>query len=132
LSYYREQEITKVVNDKKVVVGVRASNPISLTLGRIIRQLDLVGVTPYRFRHTFKTLGKRAKDPDALNLCMGHEDNSVAGTYDHEQVPFKGVKRVAIVVKRQLWPKRKHREGGDSQTTMKIADEHPGEKDAAA
>lgn len=68
---------------------------------------DPKGITFYRLRHTFKTLGKRARDREALDLMMGHEDRSIGKRYDHEEIGVKRVRRVARVVYRKLWPKPK-------------------------
>jgi integrase len=78
--YYWE-EVKK--DDGKIVV-VQVHNALSITFSRLAKACGLEGVTFYRLRHTFKTLGKRAKDRDALNLCMGHKTNSVEEGYDHE------------------------------------------------
>lgn len=126
--YYREREV--VENGK--VVGIKIDNAVSITFTRAAKKLKMEGVSFYRLRHTFKTLGKRAKDRDALNLCMGHKTNSVEEGYDHEQIPFKRTIRVCRVVLRRLWPKPKKQKATDGQThpPMKIADD--GERDAAA
>lgn len=123
LPYYRE---TDVVEDGKIV-GVQIANAISITFGRLAKRLKLDGVTFYRLRHSFKTLGKKAKDRDALNLCMGHQTNSTEEGYDHEDIDRARVKRVAIVVKRRLWPKPKRQAGTDGQT-MRIANGGPVEE----
>jgi len=36
--------------------------------------MGLKGVTFYRLRHSFKTLGKNARDRESLDLMMGHRD----------------------------------------------------------
>lgn len=126
--YYRELEVV----EKGKVVGVKIANAISITFGRSARKLNMDGVTFYRLRHTFKTLGKRARDRDALNLCMGHQTNSVEEGYDHEQIPLKRIKRVALKVKARLWPAPKKRIADDAPTpTMKLADDGPAATQAA-
>jgi integrase len=72
--YYSE---TDIVEDG-VIAGSEGDerNQRSPSAGRR-RLWALTGVTFYRLRHTFKTLGKRAKDTDALDLCMGHTPNTV-------------------------------------------------------
>ncbi len=123
LPYYRE---TDIVEEGKIV-GVQIANAISITFGRLAKRLKLDGVTFYRLRHSFKTHGKKAKDRDALNLCMGHQTNSTEEGYDHEDIDRARVKRVAIVVKRRLWPKPKRQAGTDGQT-MRIVSDGPGEE----
>jgi integrase len=107
LPIYREQ----LVGGK-----LHIDNSISITVGRLARRLKLGGVTHYRFRHTFKTVGKWAKDADALNLMMGHKDSTTGKVYDHEDIHFSRIKRVAVKVKKGLWPKP----GGNRQTTMQL------------
>jgi integrase len=114
LAYYREQPIVTAGK----VVGVKVDNAISITFGRLVRKLDMEGVTMYRLRHTFKTLGKKARDPDALNVAMGHVERGTGATYDHEEISYKRIKRVALKVKGRLWPKPK--EAGQSNGTMRL------------
>jgi hypothetical protein len=97
---YREREVVK----DGVSVGVRVNNAISITVSRYASELELEGVTHYRLRHTFKTIGKKAKDRDALNLMMGHREGTTGEVYDHEDIEFARIKRVALVVRRHLWP----------------------------
>jgi integrase len=103
LPMYRERELVK----DGVSVGTEICNSISGTFGRLARGLGMEGVTQYRLRHTFKTLGKRARDRDALNLCMGHRERSTGAIYDHEEIEFRRIKRVSMAVQRSLWPKPK-------------------------
>jgi len=121
--YYWEEK--RNVNGKlKIVVH----NAISLTVSRIAKRLELEGVTAYRFRHTFKTLGKKARDKDALNLCMGHSGNKVEDGYDHEEIGWKRIRKVARVVRLRLWPQPKHQAGTSGQPQMRIVpDDAPGE-----
>jgi integrase len=119
---YRETEIIK----GDVSVDVKADQAISITFGKCTRKLKLDGVSFYRLRHTFKTLGKKAKDRDALNLCMGHREPGIGTVYDHEEIEFARVKRVALAVKGQLWPKpkqaKKHAGNKPARPMMRMAD----------
>jgi hypothetical protein len=90
----------------KKLKRIEIVNSISITFGRMARELGLEGVTYYRLRHGFKTLGKRAKDKEALDLMMGHRDSSISKVYDHEEVSWKRIRRVAKFVYRRLWPLR--------------------------
>jgi integrase len=123
LPMYRETEIMedRVEDGVKVTVsvGVKVDQAISITVGRLARELKLEGVTHYRLRHTFKTLGKKAKDKDALNLMMGHREGSTGEVYDHEDIEFPRIKKVAITVFRRLWPKAK-REASKQQPKMRL------------
>jgi integrase len=94
---YREREVRPGV--------VKVEQCLSITFGRIVRELGVDGVTLYRLRHSFKTLGKRAKDRDTLNLMMGHREGTTGEVYDHEDIDPARIKRVAIKIYRALWPK---------------------------
>lgn len=123
--YYREVEIfeDRIIDGKleKVLIGVNVTNSVTGTFGNHAKAMGLKGVTFYRLRHTTKTLGKRAKDRDALNLVMGHQTNSVEAGYDHETIPFDRVKRVALAVYRGLWPNPKLKDTQHTSPQMKIA-----------
>lgn len=115
--YYYEEPISK---DGKIV-GVMIRNSVSLTFSRLARRLKLAGVTYYRLRHTFKTLAKKAKDPDALNLMMGHRERTTGATYDHEDISLKRVRRVARIVRLRLWPELRRKAGSPGQPMMRLA-----------
>lgn len=126
--FYREQD--RIVKDadtgKSKVVGTLIYNLLSGKFTKHAAECSLKGVTHYRLRHSFKTHGKKAKDRDALNLCMGHKANTIEETYDHEQIPFGRVKRVAIKVKHRLWPQPKRQGDTDGQHALRIAgDDRP-------
>lgn len=99
-------------------VGVKIHQAITITFRRCVRDLKIAGVSFYRLRHTFKTLGKKAKDRDALNLMMGHREGTMGEVYDHEDIKLSRLKKVAITVFRQLWPKK--REAGKQTPTMRV------------
>jgi integrase len=73
----------------------------------MVRELELEGISLYRLRHTFKTLGKKARDREALDLMMGHKDTSTGKVYDHEHISWKRVRRVSRIIHRRLWPRSK-------------------------
>jgi integrase len=114
--YFWEEE-RKDANGKLKIV---THNAISITVGRMAVRLELHGVTHYRLRHTFKTLGKKARDRDALNLCMGHQTNTVQDGYDHEDIAWKRIKRVVRIVRHRLWPELRRRAGSQEQPQMRI------------
>lgn len=111
LPYHREREVHSVVEIEgrrvKKLVAVVQDNPIGCTFGRMARELGLDGVSFYRLRHTFKTLGKRVRDREALDAKMGHKDASTGKVYDHEALGWRRVKQIARAVYRGLWPKVK-------------------------
>jgi integrase len=87
------------------VVGVKIENAVSITVRRLIKLAELpAGLKPYSLRHAAKTYAKRSRDPDAVNLLMGHQDRTVPGVYDHERITWRRMKRVALAIKRRLWP----------------------------
>jgi integrase len=105
---------TKVRVEGGAEVGVSRYNLISGRFAQQKKRLEGAGgikpgVTFYRLRHTFKTLGKAAKDPDALDLAMGHKGLDIRKTYDHEIIPMPRLKRIAKAVYRGLWPEGRKR-----------------------
>jgi integrase len=115
LPFYREREVyeTVPINGKSVrkLKGIVVANAISITFGRMARQLGLEGATFYRCRHTFRTLAKNARDTEASNLMMGHKDRTSGNVYDHEPVESSRIKKVAKTVYRRLWPRVKQSAG---------------------
>lgn len=107
--YYQEREVFAdvVINGVKSrkLVGVSVRNSISITFGRMANQLKLEGLALYRLRHTCGTLGRRARDSEALNLVMGHKVAGIPEVYNHEPIPWRRIRRVAKVVFRGLWPR---------------------------
>jgi site-specific recombinase XerD len=95
----------------------------------MVRELGLEGVSFYRLRHTFKTLGKKARDREVLDLMMGYKDTSTGKVYDHEEIGWRRVRRVARIVYRQLWPKIK--QSADTTPTNMTADVAGAEAKAA-
>ena len=110
-AYYREKEVHADVEVgghlERKLVGIKIDNAIIRTFGRMVRQLKIEGLSFYRLRHSFKTLGKRAKDREALDLMMGHKDASVSKVYDHEEIEWLRIHRVVTVIHRRLWHKAK-------------------------
>ena len=120
LPYYREVEVHRLVevDGQRVrkLVGVKVDNAILRTFRRMARELELDGVTFYRLRHTFKTLGKKARDREALDLMMGHKDTTTGKIYDHEDIGWKRIRRVARSVHHKLWPHAKPTAGTPQST----------------
>lgn len=59
------------------------NNRLAGKMRRLILRMQLKrpGLTFYSLRHTFATVGSRAKDNDALKYLMGHADSSMLATY---------------------------------------------------
>lgn len=127
LAMYREEVVPAEDGRDKV----KTANAISGTFGKMARELGLEGVTQYRLRHTFKTLGKKARDPDALNFMMGHAERTTGKGYDHEDISWKRVRRVARVIYRRLWAKGRKQEGKTGQTTMRLVGDGDAQGEAA-
>lgn len=113
-AYYRDVEIHREIEIDGVVVkklvGVRTENAISGTFRRMCIDLGIKGASFYRARHTFKTLGKKARDREALDLAMGHSAGGMGRVYDHEKISWKRIRRVSMAVYLGLWPKVKSKE----------------------
>jgi len=127
LPYYRESEVFKENETdgriERKLVAVRIENAISTTFSRKCKHAGIEGGSFYRLRHTLKTMGKRARDSEALSLIMGHADLSIGGRYDHEVITFRRIKRVAKTVYRELWdPKRMGRRTSENPS-LKIAND---------
>lgn len=120
---------TEDIKDGKTV-GVSVHNAISITFGRLAKAMEMDGVSFYRLRHTFNTLAKKAKDQDALNLAMGHVNGATGETYNHEDISFKRIRRVALTVKKRLWPKPKQKVDTSEPTKLRIVGD--GDQQAAA
>lgn len=120
LPYYREVEVHAEVDvggrKVKKLVGVKVDNPIQRTFRRMVRELKLGGLTFYRLRHSFRTLAARSRDREAIDLCMGHKDPSMGKVYDHDEISWSRIRRVAKVVYRRLWPKPKIRRSEDMRS----------------
>lgn len=126
LPFYREREVHEEVEVEgkkmKKLVRIAVENAVSITFRRMVKELELEGIHFYRLRHTAKTLAKRARDKEATDLLMGHRDPSIGARYDHEQVSWRRIKRVALTIHRRLWPRAKRKEDTQPQKgTMKTA-----------
>jgi integrase len=99
LPMYRETEIVKGGKS----LGVKCEQAMSITFGRLARTLKLRGVTLYRLRHTFETLGDYAEDDKALAHMMGHKLKGSKKIYNHRRITLGRMKKVALVIKHKLW-----------------------------
>lgn len=98
---YRESETIR----NGLIVGVKIQNSITTTVGRIAKKAGLVGVTPYRLRHTFATCAADHSNNDRIvQVMMGHAKKSITDRYIHSRRLQKQIKRACIGVKRELWP----------------------------
>ena len=108
LPFYREAEVHGFVEIGGVKVRkllkVKVDNPILRTFRRMVRELELEGLTIYRLRHTFRTFGQRARDREALDVCMGHRETGIGYVYDHEPIAWRRIRRLVRLVHRRFWP----------------------------
>lgn len=111
LPMYREEEVIKDGES----VDVKIANAISGTLSRMAKQAGLIGITQYRCRHTYKTLGVQARDEEAMDYMMGHIDRRTGKVYDHNAISPQRVRRVSKFIYRKLW-KARHAETPTVQT----------------
>lgn len=59
---------------------------IQQEFNKVLRRLDIKrrGVGFYALRHSFRTIADATRDPVAINLIMGHTDNTMGGVYREE------------------------------------------------
>jgi integrase len=125
LPFYREIEVCGFidVDGKKVrkLLKVKIENSVLRTFRRMVRQLNIPGLTFYRLRHSFRTFGQASRDREALDACMGHKDHSMGRTYSHEEIDWRRIRRISREVYRRLWPKLTHSEGRTKPMPSKAA-----------
>jgi integrase len=118
LPFYREREVRRTIEvDGKSttkLAGIAVENSVSITFSRIARELKMTGLSFYRLRHSFRTYAKRAHDRESIDLMMGHRDGASSRIYDHDEIDWRRIRRVARIVHHRLWPELK-REGGKQQ-----------------
>ncbi len=65
------------------------------------------GLAFYGLRHAFETIGKKARDKDAVRAIMGHAEdaNDMSAVYDEEPIEDGRLKAVTNYVRAWLFPK---------------------------
>ncbi len=100
-------------------------DPIAKETAKLLKRLGIheKGVGFYALRHTFYTIGRKARDRDAVSFIMGHTNgtNDMAAYYDEddfdeEDVDTQRLKAVADYVHDWLF-KRTHESGSESETS---------------
>src|SRR5262249_37644609 len=61
------------------------------------------GIGYYALRHCFETVAGEGRDQVAVDLVMGHADESIAGNY-RERISDDRLRAVVNVVRAWLWP----------------------------
>ncbi len=60
------------------------------------------GLSFYALRHTVETIGDRVRDKNALNMILGHVDNSMAAVY-RERLDDDRLIAVTDYIRKWLW-----------------------------
>jgi integrase len=86
----------------------REANPVSHEFRKLLISLELYqpGVSFYALRHCFRTVADATRDFPAIDLIMGHSDNSMASHY-REQIDDDRLRTVADHVRRWLFSQKK-------------------------
>lgn len=84
------------------------SNPVALQFRKLLDALKLrqPGRGYYSLRHTTETIGGACRDQVAVNMVMGHADESMAAVY-RERIDDDRLKLVAETIHEWLYDKRK-------------------------
>jgi integrase len=89
--------------ESKVVKG---DSPISKEFAKLLKALKLhrQGVGFYALRHTFQTIGNRARDKDAVRAIMGHvpPTSDMSAAYTEEPVDDGRLRAVTDYVRQWL------------------------------
>lgn len=83
---------------------------ISRELRRVLKALKVYrkGVGFYALRHTFQTIGEKARDKDAVRAIMGHVESSsdMSAVYSEEPVEDSRLRAVTDFVRAWLFPRK--------------------------
>ncbi len=81
------------------------TNCVSQELAKVLKELGIhrKGVNFYALRHTFRTIAGGAKDEPAINVIMGHSEDSMGELYT-ESIEDDRLRAVADHVRRWLFP----------------------------
>jgi integrase len=79
-------------------------NGVSIAFCALLRRCDLyrAGISFYALRHVFRTIADAARDPVAIDILMGHCDNTMGGHY-RERVDDTRLRAVADHVRTWLF-----------------------------
>jgi integrase len=113
--------------ERTVVKGI--DNPVSKSFRVLLDNLGISGKRNFlALRHGFRTVGRGARDREAVDAIMGHADESMAGHYLEDGLPDDRLQAVTEYVRRWLFAKPAKADG--NAPALKIADD--GDNHAAA
>lgn len=109
------------------IKSVKVSASFSATFGKLVKRAKVAGIIPktakltfYHFRHTFYTHAENKADLNALHRATGHVLAGQGKRYKRRPFPLARLKRLAVAVKRAVWPMAKP-PTTTGQHTMRIA-----------
>ncbi len=86
-----------------VIKGI--DNPVSRSFRELLGSLGINGGRNFlALRHTFRTVGRGARDREAIDALMGHVDASMAGHYLEDGLPDDRLRAVTEHVRNWLQP----------------------------
>jgi integrase len=85
-----------------VIKGI--DNPVSRSFRELLVSLGINGGRNFlALRHTFRTVGRGARDREAIDALMGHVDGSMAGHYIEDGLPDDRLRAVTQFVRTWLF-----------------------------
>ncbi len=86
----------------------KTDNPVSKETVKVLKTLGLhrPGLGFYALRHTFKTIGKKARDNDTVRAILGwaEDANDMDAVYDEEPIDDGRLKAVTDYMRAWLFP----------------------------
>lgn len=98
-AWFRLGRFTTNAAGKEVVRGI--DNPVSKSFRVLLDKIGLNGRRNFlALRHGFRTIGRGAKDREAIDALMGHVDGSMASHYIEDGLPDERLRAVTEFVRR--------------------------------
>lgn len=93
-------------------------NPISKEMDKLLRKLGIKhrGVSFYALRHTFQTIGEKARDKDAVAYMMGHAEdaNDMSANYNEDRPDDERLRAVVDFIRNWLLNSTDERPAADA------------------